>query len=931
MDNNSKLTEILISVEHKGFSTIEYKAIKKYFDFYGIHYSDIPMPNQEFRNPLFLRLTCEAFKGNEIKLDTISFTDIYKNYLKTLNLRIAEACRYSRHINLVTEVLNGMVKYKYEKGIGDNLIPICKCIEIIIGIANKYKINHSVIDELLAIGVINKTIDSADEEYMHVTYEKLEDYVYVKLLVEELKEIGIGDFLDKHKNLIWYGDILEVLAIVLSEEAYSMEIPHEIFELFESKEKNHNIISAFISALKWRKTSTITEKTLDYIKKIVLRQNGYEVDFYNVLILISTKANHLLNANCMVEHIIQKAMPDRDACFIPIFNEIYAEEEESINRLLGWCFDTESSANTSSETIRLAAIMISTFLISSNRSLRDESTKALVSLLTGKIDIVIAVLERFEKVDDPYILERLYAVAFGCVVSEQSEEMIEKLAVYAYEKIFDVDYVYPNILLRDYAKNIVDYAKYKLSSPILEAMSVEPPYISNFPKVPTDEEIEEYEYDYNAEDFQDYYWSQNAILSSMKVEYTRDGQPGGYGDFGRYTFQSYFSSWKGLDYNDLKNIAIKKIFDMGYDVEKHGRFDRNVPNNRGTEKIYERIGKKYQWIALYELAAQVADNYKMEVHTDSYSKKEKIYCEGAFEPDIRNIDPTALLTVNRESNNGRTIHNHLFQFSSITNHKWLENFNDLPSINDMIHMVYKNQEFILLNGWYIWKEEKALESERYQNPQKDMWVLINSYIVKAEQLEAIVNELREKDFMGRWLVEPNKNNTLYNKEYYWGNGYYFFQNPYYCGEEWTQIDKYEDKLDENYQVLLPICEYTTERQGDIFQEGVENSWHKPCRDLFYGLQLKYGQGNSILYNDDGEIMCFESSELVNENIGFFIKKENFLQYLKQRGYSVLWTILAEKRIIGVSYNDREYGQPNISGVYTLNEEGKFVGETVENE
>lgn len=197
-------------------------------------------------------------------------------------------------------------------------------------------------------------------------------------------------------------------------------------------------------------------------------------------------------------------------------------------------------------------MMIATFLISSNRNLRDKSTKALVNLLTGKMDIVIDLLKTFEDVDDPYIIERLYAVAFGCVVSEQSEEMIEELAVYVYNKIFDVDYVYPNILLRDYAKNIVDYAKYKIDSSVLKDMDVEPPYKSIFPKVPTDEEIEGYKYDHKASDFKDYYWSQNTILNSMRVEYTRDGQPGWYGNFGRYTFQSYFHKWKGLDYNDLK-------------------------------------------------------------------------------------------------------------------------------------------------------------------------------------------------------------------------------------------------------------------------------------------------------------------------------------------------------------------------------------------
>ncbi|UDN61471.1 SIR2 family protein [Clostridioides sp. ES-W-0016-02] len=928
IDNNNKLKENLVFIEHQGFSSIEHKAMKKYFDYYGIPYSNIPMPNQEFRNPLFLRIMCETFKGEEINLDTISFTDIYKNYLNILNLRISESCNYSRHANVVTEVLNEMIKYKYGDGLGNNLIPANKCVEIIINIASKYKINNVIIDELIANGIVNKTVNLNDKEYMHVTYEKLEDYLYANLLVKELKEIGVVDFSHKYKYLVEYEDILEVLAIVLSEETGS-DIPNEVFEVFKDKETNYNVISAFINALIWRKKSTITEKTLDYINKIVLGKSYYKIDFYNVLILISTKVNHTLNADYIVKYILQNTMADRDAIFIPIFNEIYEEEESSIKRLLGWCFDSKGFDNTSNETIRLSAMMIATFLISSNRNLRDKSTKALVNLLTGKMNIVIDLLKTFEDVDDPYIIERLYAVAFGCVVSEQSEEMIEALAVYVYNKIFDVDYVYPNILLRDYAKNIVDYAKYKIDSSVLKDMDVEPPYKSIFPKVPTDEEIEGYKYDYKASDFKDYYWSQNTILDSMVVEYTRDGQPGWYGDFGRYIFQHYFHKWKGLDYNDLKNIAIKKVFDMGYDVNKHGKFDRTVQNGRLRDSKYERIGKKYQWIALYELAAQAADNYKIEVYTNAYGTKKEIYCKGTFEPDIRNIDPTVMTVIN--NNNNKKVHNQLFQFSPIPNNEWLGDFSDLPSINDMVNSVYKNQDFLLLNGWYTWKEENDFKNKNYKNPEKDMWVLINSYIIKNDQLEPIVNDLKGKDFMGRWLTEPNSNYTLYNKEYYWADGYYFFQNSYYCGEEWVQIDEHKNILEKDYKVLLPTYSYTTEREGDIFQEDFSDTWHKPCSTLFYELKLRYGQGDSILYNDYGEVVCFESSELLNEDIGFFINKEIFLKYLNEQGYSVFWTMLAEKRVLEEPYMDRKYIQPTISGVYTLNGENRLVGETIESE
>lgn len=922
LNDNDSLVSNLVKVTHSGFSTVEYDAIKKYFNFYEIPYSDIPFTNQEFRNPLFLRLLCEGFKEKTIDLDNISFNDVYKNYLSVMNLDIAEKCGYSKHIHVIEKVIDEMVLYKYDTGLGSNLIPLEKTIEIIINVEKKYNIKKPLLDELLSNGILTQNINYDDEEYIYVTYEKLEDYLYAKLLVKEFDKIGAEKFGLKYKNLEYHSDILEALAIVLSEKG-----DYELFELFTDKQYDYNVIEAFCSALKWRKSDSFNEKTLNYINNVVLKSEYGFRNLYDALILISTKVGHAFNAERTVDNILEYSMPDRDGVFIPLFDEIYFEDGSPINRMLDWCLNKENFDNVLSETIRLSAIMISTFLISSNNILRDKSTKALVNLLNGHIDILISVLRKFENVDDPYILERLYAVAFGCVVSEKSNSKIEELSIYVYDKIFAQEYVYPNILLRDYAKNIIEYAKYKVSSERLENINVQPPYKSDMPEVPSDEEISNYEYDYKSLSFKDYFWSQNAILSSMQVEYSRDGSPGGYGDFGRYVFQRYFYEWDGLDYNDLKNIAIKKVFDMGYDVEKHGTYDRNIESGRYRDNTRERIGKKYQWIALYELAAQVADNYKMKIHTDCYGGIEYNYCKGAFEPDIRNIDPTALV-INTSDKNEKLLHNKLYKFSKVANDEWLNIVDDIPKINNLINLKYNNEDFILLSGWYIWTEEKQLGSKQYENPQKDLWVQINSYIVESKSIDSILKSLKNKDFMGRSASEPNENYNLYNKEYYWSDTYRFFNNSYYCGNDIKDFHEFSSEDNENFKVLLPCCKYVTERKGDRVIDNNLNSWYKPCMKLFTDLNIQYGKGNSILYDSDGKIICFDSSEVLKEDIGFCIDKNMFLKYLKDHNYSIFWTVLAEKRIIANrDWGNRYYKHPHISGVYTIDENGKLKGDT----
>ena len=90
--------------------------------------------------------------------------------------------------------------------------------------------------------------------------------------------------------------------------------------------------------------------------------------------------------------------------------------------------------------------------------------------------------------------------------------------------------------------------------------------------------------------------------------------------------------------------------------------------------------------------------------------------------------------------------------------------------------------------------------------------------------------------------------------------------------------------------------------------------------------MQYGKENSVLYGKNGEILCFDSIELLKEDIGFFIAQEEFLEFLDRKGYGIFWTVLAEKRIItGFLSGKREYPMPHISGVFYLNEKRKIIG------
>ncbi|WP_199356258.1 hypothetical protein, partial [Vibrio cholerae] len=149
-------------------------------------------------------------------------------------------------------------------------------------------------------------------------------------------------------------------------------------------------------------------------------------------------------------------------------------------------------------------------------------------------------------------------------------------------------------LIRDYARNIVEYALYRGVVNLVDPEIIRPPYNSNMPSsFPSNDETDSYKFNWDSEDFKQIHGSQNKILSSMVTEYGRGVCC--YGDFGRYTFQSALNLWKGIDPNLLSNYACKLIFEkFGYNVDIHGHFDRYANDGDRFENRVERIGKKYQ-------------------------------------------------------------------------------------------------------------------------------------------------------------------------------------------------------------------------------------------------------------------------------------------------------------------------------------------------
>ena len=151
--------------------------------------------------------------------------------------------------------------------------------------------------------------------------------------------------------------------------------------------------------------------------------------------------------------------------------------------------DDKSAVND--DVIRLAGILLAWFFTTSNRFLRDRVTKAMVRIFESRLQVLRRVIESFVNVDDPYVTERLYAVAYGCAMRTTHDDALRDLAQDVYGWVFEAGRPPPYILLRDYARGVIETALYRGARLNIDISKIRPPYLSDWPsfRVPTAEQL----------------------------------------------------------------------------------------------------------------------------------------------------------------------------------------------------------------------------------------------------------------------------------------------------------------------------------------------------------------------------------------------------------------------------------------------------------
>jgi len=886
----------------------------------------------EFSNPLFLKLFCEGLskKGlSRIPDGYEGISNIIKFFIEGIEKNLLKKYPSIKKLKLLDEILNILI----EEFLKNQILFYRKVYKKIESIASEYRIESGLLDDLISEGLLTLNMQynyESQEHYevVYIAYERFEDHLKVKYLIDNfIDKNNVKGSFEKEplKSIFDQKKILQNKGIV---EAMSIQLPEFCDkELIDILPQNRILIEAFFESLIWRKIESISERT---VERIISKIDNKDIqkNIFETFFLLASNPKHPFNAELMHNYLKNFSMKERDVWFIPLLNDIYLGDGiNPIKRLIDWAWSDSDKSYLSDGSVFLTTLAMSWLLSTSNRQLRDFTTKAMISILQGRVNVVLDLLKEFEKIDEPYIYERLFAISFGVVVRTEKNVFLKELGEYIYQTIFDEDEVYTHILLRDYAKNTIDYIVFLGVDLDVNYEKVKPPYKSYFPslkELPTNEEIDNYE-------DRDKNYNNSRIISSMMTEYSG----GGYGDFGRYVFGGQIYDFiERTEEQLVSNYATKKIFEeYGYDGEFFNDAEKSIQENnrdsydRHNHKI-ERIGKKYQWIAMYDTLARLTDNFKMKDPSSRGNEQGYIDYQGSFEPYARDIDPTILLNRTKGSWYSNASDDYWWNPKEniqweIDNNEWIDNLEDLPNIKDCI--LFKDEqgiEWIALDSNPQWDEPLKKGIERSDVVYKRVWYILNSYLIPNEHIDEFKKWAKDQCFWNNWMPKGRSNYQVFNREFYWSEAYKFFQQPYYGYAEWSNIDSYSSKGKYPHKIGLTTSEYYWECEFD-YSKKESLRMQKPSGILFDGMQMRYGEKEGYFIDKNGELICFDPSIYNDANPYLLLRKDKLEKFLEENNLTLCWTIIGEKQVIFPSFNRNNdfIGVLQISGYISLDGDG----------
>ena len=700
------------------------QAVDKHFNEYKIKADLTAAPLTQFEHPIYLKIFCESKNRDrntekQIYVGEQTLFEVFEEYLNQCNRTVCDRLQLRPNTSIVQPALNKMAEYLWHNRSRD--IPLEELVRIVdnqsLGeLRWPSSKTRAIIDE----GLLVCRDWSEDGEVLYFTYDLLGGYLIAKYLVQQAAEDMQG-FLHREETLAvlfsedhetlhpLYGDIGRCLAALL---------PAKPGQFLHNLSDNETAFGLSIDALFEISPQYINEDCVALVDHLFNHQQNRE----RLLKLAETTvghAGHPFNASFWSEQLLGLFMPERDLSWTEYVRYNVGGFEKRLVRFEEACQSDRELSDTSEKRLHLLAEYIMWMLTSTRHPLRDKTTRALYWYGRRFPQEFLDLVMRSLSINDPYIPERMLAATYGIVMAQQHEfqdtsfttEILPSYGRKLYETVFkpNAPYSTTHILARDYARRTIDIA------------------LIHHPDLLTDDEQK-----YITSPF-----TQGGIRKWGESEDRNDGEyqdgndPLGL-DFANYTLGWLVKDRSNYDFehDEYKRVRANifwRIYGLGYSLDSFGEIDKriaggNVQYGRSTDgRKTDRYGKKYSWIAYYELAGLRQDKNLLPDYYDN--------------PRIPDIDIDPSFPIGQRKYN--LVEEDFLGDRKVSVEEWVLK-SDPPDVTPYLQvdrLCGEEGPWVLLDGYLGQKDDQI---------SREMFAFLRGVIVKSDESEKIVERLRQR-------------------------------------------------------------------------------------------------------------------------------------------------------------------------------------------
>ena len=827
----------------------------KYFTKYGVDSCSVAQNIYEFSNPLFLRIFCVSYKRIPAsKRETISKPDLFGLYLNERNKQVVEVVNVDPYKNVTADFFWRLASYSLYH---------CYCDDVSRDKARMYsnqvcpgrQWNQSLLYACLQENLLWESFDNKGVPCVEFEYQNLGDFLRAFTLLKS-KNMDANDINE------WLHDQRR---IIIEKHLQRDKFTHFVGALLSvGNEKTETFISKALTGKEWDPELIDALQYRGPYNKFIVSKflNDGNIKIVNYLIRDVDEYDFDL-IKSMHQTLMKMPLPVRDKNWSVIVNELYDwNGREAFSGKLSFVGMDEDDK-------KKMAVLLLWLFCSSYPALRATVVRKLVDLFTETPEIVTFVCWLFNGCNDPYVLEGLYCAVYGMALRVRNPNVLRELG----KTVYDLNYAEPDrvpsdLMVRLWTMKTMERVS-TLVTDFIYWNKVLPPF--NTGDNPFELLSETGIVD------NDFFGTSNGshLLYLSLFEQS---------DFNRYVIgtNSKLTDRLLVTKNDkevlLSDIAVMigvRIKELGWSDEL-GNLDNGKYSSSRFDNEKERIGKKYQWIAYYDIMGRLTDCCYLR--KGYYGEKHKLIHKVNYPwyADVKNYFDPALQAVSKEMA-GVSFEDEKEKILAQEPMEWYDDDTKLI-LPKLVYTDLSGEEWLFICG---------SNAENQSNMSRSRSFFVNSGFVKKEDLEGFGEWAKDQNFFGRWMPEHFDNINFRWNEYPWADSYK------------QSLDSEQWELPANVECPSEIMvSYMGQLQEDVrcfnADKDFRASVFMPCEDMMMRLKLHNAERGIIRKDANDEVIGVDYGLTGVGRRGMLLKKSELDRYLQETGFTLFWFISADK-------------------------------------